>query len=126
MPEGIRLLGNDPIPGFGLGDLLGFAVNAQVASNRFCNVNIPINRQTPATATQQNTLQCPFPPPVLHISPAVVLSWAEIDEGYIVEIAPAPDGPWGRSGATPVLQNGEHSSTIPVDGENRFFRLRKP
>src|SRR5687767_11931860 len=57
MPEGIRLLGEhpleDPLPN--LGDILGFAVNAQVASNRFCNVTTPINRQPPATATETGT-----------------------------------------------------------------------
>lgn len=125
MPEGIRLLGNDPIPGFGLGDILGFAVNAQVTSNRFCNVATNINLQSRASATQTGTLQCPFPPPVLQISPAVLLSWPDFEEGHIVETAPAPSGPWSPSGATPSQQNGQHNTTIPANGEARFFRLRK-
>src|SRR6266498_2781889 len=52
MEEGIRLMGNDP----NFGTILGIAVNAQVTSNRFCNVTTPINRQPLATATQQGTL----------------------------------------------------------------------
>lgn len=126
MPEGIRLLGNDPIPGFGLGDILGFAVNAQVTSNRFCNVTTNINLQSRASATLTGTLQCPFPPPVLQISPAVLLSWPDFEEGHIVETAPAPTGPWTSSGAPASRQDGQHTTTIPATGEHRFFRLRKP
>jgi hypothetical protein len=43
MPEGIRLLGNDQSQGSGSETFWGFAINAQVTSNRFCNVTPPIN-----------------------------------------------------------------------------------
>ena len=59
MPEGIRLLGDDP----DFGTLLGIAVNAQVTSNRFCNVTTHITVQPLASATQAGTLSvCPIPP----------------------------------------------------------------
>jgi len=125
MPEGIRLLGNDPIPGFGLGDILGFAINAQVTSNRFCNVTTPINQQPPATTTQQGTLLCPFPSPPLSITPAVLVSWPGEEDGWSVESAPAFDGPWTPLIATPFLQGGRHSVAVPTDAERGFFRLKQ-
>ncbi len=128
LPEGIRLQGNEPLrdelPALLLGDILGFAVNAQVTSNRFCNVAIPIHRQPPASATETGTLLCPFPPPVLDIQ--VLLSWPTIDGGFQVETAPSPDGQWTPSDATPVVQDGRHRLTVPADSEHRFFRLWKP
>ena len=57
MEEGIRLMGNDPT----CGTILGIAVNAQVTSNRFCEVTTPITVQPLASATQAGTLRLPFP-----------------------------------------------------------------
>jgi len=126
IPEGIRLLGNDPIPGFGLEDALGFAINAQVTDNRFCEVTTPVNLQAPASATQTGTLLCPFPPPVLDIAPAVLLTWSRFEEDYSVDTAPVLDGPWSPYEAEILVQDGRHSLTVPANSENRFFRLRKP
>jgi len=120
MPEGIRLLGNDPT----FGTLLGSAVNAQVTSNRFCNVTTNITVQPLASATQTGTLLCPFPSPPLAIAPAVFLSWPGEDEGWTVESATSVDGPWAVSDATPFTQYGRHSIAVPTDGARRFFRLR--
>jgi len=122
MSEGIRLMGNDPT----FGTLLGIAVDAQVASNRFCEVTTPITVQPLASATQTGTLLCPFPPPPLAIAPAVLLSWPAEDDGWTVESATSVDGPWAASDATPFTQDGRHSIAVPTDGEHRFFRLRNP
>lgn len=58
MPEGIRLLGRDPVSG----TALGIAVNALVMSNRFCNVTTNVTIQPLASATQEGNEICPFPP----------------------------------------------------------------
>jgi nitrous oxidase accessory protein NosD len=122
MPEGIRLLGNDPLPG--LGDILGFAVNAQVTSNRFCNVTAPVNRQPPATATETGTLTNSCSSPPLVIATAVLVSWSAETNLWTVEYATNVDGPWAASDATPFTQYGRHSIAVPTDGAYRFFRLR--
>lgn len=120
MPEGIRLLGNDPM----FGTVVGIAVNAQVTSNRFCNVTTPVNRQPLATATQQGTLlgSCSSPP--LALAPAVLVSWQAETNLWTVESATNVEGPWAPSDATPFTQYGRHSIAVPTDGERRFFRLR--
>lgn len=123
MPEGIRLLGNDPIPGFGLGDILGFAVNAQVTSNRFCNVTTRINLQPPATATETGTLTNSCSSNALTIASAVFVSWPAEDDRWI-ESATSVVGPWTPYDATPFLQRGQHSIAVPTDGGHQFFRLR--
>lgn len=124
MPEGIRLLGDDP----DFGTILGSAVNAQVTGNRFSDVALPINRQSMATATEQGnvTVTGPFPPPFLGITPAVLLTWAGIEEGYVVEAAPTLNGPWTLAEATPFMQDGQQSLSVPAGEGSRFFRLRKP
>jgi hypothetical protein len=126
MPEGIRLLGEhpleDPLPN--LGDILGFAVNAQVTSNRFCNVATPINRQPPATATETGTSLGACSSPPLTIAPAVLVSWPLEENGWTVESATNVVGPWMPSAATPFTQLGRHSIAVPTDGAQRFFRLR--
>jgi len=86
----------------------------------------PINLQPQATATEQGTLLCPFPEPVLAIASAVLLSWPAFEEGYVVEIAPTPDGPWTPSDATPFLEAGQTCIAVATTGEQQFFRLRQP
>jgi hypothetical protein len=121
MPEGIRLLGDDPT----FGTILGAAINAQVMSNRFCNVTNRINVEPLASATQVGTLvACPLPPPTLAIAPAVLLSWPGETPGWTVETATSMNGPWAASDGTPFTQYGRHSIAVPTDGEHRFFRLR--
>jgi hypothetical protein len=120
MPEGIRLFGNDP----NYGTLLGIAVNAQVTSNRFCNVTTPINRQPPATATETGTLLGACSSPPLTIAPAVLVSWPAETNLWTVESATSVDGPWAASDATPFTQYGRHNIAVPTDGAPRFFRLR--
>lgn len=121
MAEGIRLMGNDP----NWGTLLGIAVNAQVTSNRFCNVTTNVTVQPLASATQAGTLViCPIPPPPLAIAPAVLLSWPGEDVGWTVESATSVNGPWAASDATPFTQYGRHSIAVPTDGAQRIFRLR--
>lgn len=124
MPEGIRLLGNDP----DFGTILGAAVNAHVTGNRFSDVALPINRQPLATVTEQGTVTVTgsFPPPALAITPAVLLGWPGIEEGYVVEAAPTLDGPWGLAQATPFVQDGQHRVSLPASDGIRFFRLQKP
>jgi hypothetical protein len=120
MEEGIRLFGNDP----NYGTILGSAVNAQVTSNRFCNVTTPINRQPLATATEAGTLLGACSSPPLTIAPAVLVSWPLEENGWTVESATNVVGPWTPSDATPFTQYGRHSIAVPTDGAHRFFRLR--
>jgi hypothetical protein len=120
MPEGIRLLGDDPM----FGTILGAAVNAQVTSNRFCNVTSPINRQSLATATVAGTLLGSCSSNTLTIAPAVLVSWPVEEDGRTIESATSVDGPWAASDATPFTQYRRHSIAVPTDGAHRFFRLR--
>jgi nitrous oxidase accessory protein NosD len=120
MAEGIRLEGKDPT----FGTILGVAVDAQVTSNRFCNVTTNVTVQPLASAVQAGTMLCPFPPPALAIAPAVLLSWPLEDDGWTVESATSVDGPWAASDATPFMQYGRHSIALPTDGAGRIFRLR--
>lgn len=122
MPEGIRLWGRDPV----FGELLGFAIDAQLLSNRFCNVTIPITQQVPAEATIQGTLSCESTTPILNIAPAVTLSWLTLEEGYSVQVASLPDGPWNPLNASPIWRDGKLTVTVPASAGNRFFRLWKP
>jgi hypothetical protein len=91
-------------------------------SHRFCRETTNTTIQPPASATETGTLFCPFPPPPLAIAPVVLLSWPGEDDGWIVESATTVDGPWVVSDATPFMQYGCHSITVPTDGERRFFR----
>jgi Right handed beta helix region len=120
VPEGIRLLGNDP----DYGTLLGLTINAQVTSNRFCNVTTPINREPLTTATETGTLTNSCSSRPLVIAPAVLISWPGDEDGWTVEFATSVDGPWVASDATPFTQYGRHSLAVPTDSERRFFRLR--
>ena len=120
LPQGIVLFGNDP----DFGTILGIARNAQLNTNRFCNVTTNVIVEPLATAVQHGTLTCPFPSPALAIAPAVLLSWPGEDDGWTVESATSVDGPWTPSDATPFTQYGRHSIAVPTDGERRFFRLR--
>jgi hypothetical protein len=44
----------------------------------------------------------------------------------VVETAPAPDGPWTPSAATPFLEAGQTRIAVATIGEQEFFRLRQP
>jgi hypothetical protein len=121
MEEGIQVMGDDPE----WGTLFGFADDVQLIDNRFCDVANPITMQPQATATEQGTLLCP-PEPVLGIAPAVLLTWLEFEDGYVVETAPAPDGPWTLLDATPLLEAGQTRVAVATTGEQQYFRLRQP
>lgn len=122
MPEGIRLWGHDEV----FGDLLGYALDAQVISNRFCNVTIPINQQRPAEASIVGSISCDSVEPVLNIAPAVILSWTALDEGYRAQAAASLNGPWTLLGTDPLWREGELTLTVAVTTNTRFFRLWKP
>jgi hypothetical protein len=122
MGEGIQVMGDDPE----WGTLFGLADDVQLIDNRFCDVANPINMQLQATATEQGTLLCPFPEPVLDIASAVLLCWPEFEEGYVVETAPTPEGPWTPSDATPFLEAGQTCIAVATTAEQQFFRLRQP
>lgn len=119
MPLGILLFGDDP----DYGTYLGIAHHAQLTANRFCDVTKQVTVEPSATDTVEGTLVCPFPPPTLAITPAVLLSWPGEDDGWTVESAAALDGPWSPVTATPFMQGGQHSVAVPTDAERRFFRL---
>jgi len=116
MEEGIRVGGMDP----DWKTILGVATNAMLVDNRFCHVTNSINMQPQATATEQGTLFCPFPDPVL------LLSWPVIDEGFSVQSGPTPSGPWSTVHTTPTRQNGQNTVVVPAAGDQQFFRLAKP
>ena len=120
MEEGIRLEGNDP----DYGTLLGIAVNAQVTSNRFCNVTTNINLQPLASDTETGTLLCPTP--TLAIANAVILSWPNYADGWTLESAPDPLGPWTGLNAAPSVQDGQYVFAVKTTGQQGFFRLRQP
>jgi hypothetical protein len=119
LPQGIVLFGNDP----DYGTYLGIAQNAQLNTNRFCNVTTAVTVEPSATDTEEGTLTCGAPP-ALAIAPAVLLSWPGDEDGWTMESAPGVDGPWTPLIATPFLQGGRHSMALPTGGEQRFFRLR--
>jgi hypothetical protein len=121
MPKGIVLLGNDP----DFGTYLGIAHNAQLNTNRFCNVTNTVTVEPLATGLEQGTLTCGVPP-ALAIAPAVLVSWPGEEDGWIIESATSVDGPWTASDATPFMQHGRHSIAVPTDGAHRFFRLQEP
>ena len=122
MAEGIRIGGADP----DFGTILGVASNVTLINNRFCNVTANTTLQPLATATEQGTLLCPFPDPVLDIVSSFLLSWPEIERGFIVEAAPMPEGPWSPVEAKYFHQNGKHAVAVPMDSEHQYFRLVKP
>jgi hypothetical protein len=111
LEQAIRLAGGDPF---------GIATNAMLIDNRFCEVTTQVFSEPGATSTEQGTLTCPFPDPVLKI-----LSWPGIEEGFSVLSAPAPGGPWSTLDVTPLRKDGQNNMTVPVDGEQQFFRLLK-
>jgi len=112
LEQGIRLSGGDPF---------GIATNAMLIDNRVCNVVTNIVAETGASYTEQGTLTCPFPAPTLKI-----LSWPGIEEGFSVQSAPTPSGPWSTLDVTPIRQNGHNNAVVPAAGEQQFFRLTKP
>ena len=73
-----------------------------------------------ATATQTGTQTCPFPEPML-----VLLSWLGIEQGFSVQSALIPSGPWSTLDTTPIRQNGQYRVFVPADAEQQFFRLMK-
>jgi hypothetical protein len=102
-------------------DFLGNATNARLSDNRVCSVATNIVAETGASYTEQGTLTCPFPAPALSI-----LSWPGIEEGFSVQSAPAPSGPWTTFNATPIRQNGQNRVVVPSAADQQFFRLAKP
>jgi nitrous oxidase accessory protein NosD len=121
-PLGIVLFGNDP----DYGTYLGIAHNAQLTTNRFCNVATNVWVEPLATATEQGTLGCPPVEPALESTRAVLLSWPNYYEGYFLETAPSMDGPWTQSNATLFMQDGRNSAAIPVNSSQQYFRLHHP
>lgn len=120
IPEGIRLLGDDP----DFGTTLGTAVDAQLTENRFCDVPTPIQRQSPATAVENGTLLGSCPTDGLRISPAVLVSWPVGKDSWTIEAAPAVNGPWAPTSATVFMQHGRLHLAVPTDDTARFFRSR--
>jgi len=90
LQQGIILFGDDPY----FGTYVGIAHNAQLTTNRFCDVTTKVLVEPLATETEQGTLTCPIPPPPLTIDPAVLLSWPDDGETHVLESAPDPQGPW--------------------------------
>lgn len=107
-------------------DSLGDATNATMVGNRFCDVATRLHSKPGATYTEQGSLTCPFPDPTMNIARASLLSWPAIDEGLVLECAPAPDGPWSTVDATRFLQDGNHTVAVPMESGQKYFRLANP
>jgi hypothetical protein len=125
LPQGIVLLGNDP----DFGTYLGIAHNAQLNTNRYCNVTTNLVVEpvaTLATGTEQGALGCPPAEPTLDSTRAVFLSWPVYYAGYALETAPSVDGPWTRADATLFLQDRRNSVAIPMNNNQQYFRLCHP
>lgn len=112
LDQGIRLAAH---PG-----IVGTATNAMLIDNRFCDFGTNIVTEIGASATEQGTLTCPFPDPVLKI-----LSWPGIEQGFSVQSAPTPSGPWGTLGTKPIRQDGQNRVVVPATGDQQFFRLHQ-
>jgi hypothetical protein len=120
MDTGILLGGDDPdFPD----QYLGIASNAMLIANGFCNVATNILWESPATYTEQGTLECP--PPIIEIR-AVQLSWPYSYNGFSVQTAPAVNGPWSPLDATPSLEDGQNTVAMPAASDQQYFRLVKP
>jgi hypothetical protein len=116
---GVLLLGDDPdFPD------VGTASNATLVDNGFCNVDTNYNFEPLATYDLQSTLTCPEP--TLDVAPAMLLSWPFAYDGYLVESAHGPEGPWTALEATVFLQNGAQHVAVPAADAPEFFRLVKP
>lgn len=81
LPQSIVLFGNDPE----FGTNLGITRNAQLSSNRFCNVTTNVWVEPLATATEQGTLTCPFPvefTSILSTTNGVRMAWTDPGPGH--------------------------------------------
>jgi hypothetical protein len=59
--------------------------------------------------------------PPLAIAKGRMLSWPVFPPGYILESAPAPEGPYEPVAATPIPERGSYKLVVPNDGT--FYRL---
>jgi hypothetical protein len=118
--RGIVMLGDDP----DFGTSLGIASIATLLENGFCNVDTNYDFQPLITYDLQSTLTCPEP--TLDMTQAILLSWSFAYDGYSVESADSPEGPWTALDVTVFRQNGMNYVIVPSDGTPEYFRLVKP
>jgi len=117
LEQGIRLSGLMEYDPFGI------TTNAMLIGNRFCDVTTQVYSESGAGSTQEGSLTCPFPNPVLNIAP---LSSPGVQQGLSVQSAPTPTDPSTTLAAAPIRQDGQSSVAAPAAGEQQFFRLAKP
>lgn len=57
-----------------------------------------------------------------------ILSWPEAgSDGYLLEFSDLlPTANWSPESTTPVIAAGQKTATIPLAGQTRFYRLRRP
>jgi hypothetical protein len=75
------------------------------------------------------------PEPQLSIARTVTVKMPSVTEGYVLEEAPSPEGPWtavtnasvveALAGGESAAQTGAKTITHPGDGPMKFYRLRK-
>lgn len=122
IPRGVILVGDDP----DFHTAYGIARNTTLVDNRFCDVATPVEIQLLVTGTtEQGSLRCPFPPPMLDIAPAVLLAWSGDAEGFVLESAASVAGPWLPTTATPSQQDNQNTVTVKTDTQQQYFRLRE-
>ena len=61
----------------------------------------------------------------LVLTGALLLNWPEAEEGFVVEGAPAPNGPWTSVDAPQFVRDGSLTVAVPTGREQKFFRLAK-
>jgi len=91
--------------------------------NDLCDVATNYVCEQLTTHADQDALTCPWP--TLDIRNDLP-SGPYSSSGYSVETAPAPNGPWTASAATPFLQDGQNGVVIPADSDQRSFQLYRP
>ena len=121
LTTGMIAVGNDPQ----VGTIYGIASDVDIIGSRFCNVQTPVERQ-PQTSniSESNSLSCPFLPPPLGVTAAVLLSWPDDGQTHLLESAPAVNGPWTPVNAAGTTQNGQATFAVKTDGAHQYFRLR--
>jgi hypothetical protein len=125
---GITLFGNEPFtlwyPEFRT--TLSSATNPRVLGNRFCGSFAAVINRGASGVTEEGSLSCPFPDPILEIAPAAILSWPAYTEGWTLESAPTVHGPWMAVAATSTVESDQNTIALRTESQQRFFRLHKP
>ncbi|MCB1096141.1 MAG: hypothetical protein KDN22_11245 [Verrucomicrobiae bacterium] len=118
--SGIHLLGDDP----DYGDLLGRAIDAKINDNWFTEGFTKVTIQPGASGTETGSIS-PFPEPELTVQKAVLMSWFDSFDDYLLESSINLEGPWLPSEARSFRDENRNHFVFPTESAHRFFRLQK-